>query len=714
MPVDLAQLAFHLTVRIVVADLVFVNLELNTMQTLRIIIVACLLFSACKTKVTTSDNCGDAIVDPGESCDGEELAGQTCGTLGFYDDGAPLTCSADCSFNTTQCGSSCGDNVVDVAYNEECDSQQLSGNTCVSFGFVGGSLGCLADCKYDTTGCISVCGNGLVEPNEGCDDSNTAPADGCSELCEVEPGWTCAGVPSVCEIVECGDGVAAGDEPCDGPDLKGQTCEALGYYGGTLACSGACELDLASCEAAGSCGDGQFQAGFEACEGPNLGGATCESLGYHGGTGIVPVCTAECALDDSACAATGSCGDGQLQAGFEDCDGAVDVSDTCATQGLFSGSLSCNGACGFDTSLCIDAVRLTLGDKHACALDEAGHAYCWGEGLFGKLGDGAQNTSYLPVTVTMPGGVAFVSIHAGTSNTCALATDGTAWCWGHGSVGKNGNNDVSNKLVPSPVTMPANRTFVRLATGATHSCAIDDLGRAWCWGSGQYGKLGNGAWNDAMVPTAVTMPSGGITFSFITAGEGHTCAISQTGAAYCWGLNTNGQLGNNATSNSLIPTGVSASGVEFTVLHAGFHTTCGVASSGAGYCWGRNDVGQVGDGSTVEAHVPTAVSRPGGVSFMSVSVYGVHACATTTAGALYCWGGNDHGQLGRAGAESAIPVLVNLPPGALAVDTGLTFTCAITSPGRLWCWGYNDFGQLGGGTALGIGPFPTPIPVVSP
>ncbi len=375
--------------------------------------------------------------------------------------------------------------------------------------------------------------------------------------------------------------------------------------------------------------------------------------------------------------------------------------------------MSCGGTCAFDLTLCRNAVSLTQGDRHVCALDGDGAAWCWGQGLFGKLGDGAEQTRTSPVAVTMPPGLTFTAISAGTSNTCALASDGTAWCWGGGSVGKNGNNDVSNKLVPSPVTMPASRTFVRLATGSAHSCAIDDQGKAWCWGSGQNGRLGNGGWNDAMVPTAVTMPSA-TNFTAITAGEGHSCAISQVSTAYCWGLNSYGQLGNNSITQSLTPVGVSASGVEFTGLHAGYANTCGVASSGAAYCWGLNTSGQIGDGTTTERHVPTAVSRPGGLAYTAITVYATHACATTTSGVLYCWGANDDGQLGRAGAASNVPVQATLAPGAFAVEAGTVGTCAITTPGRLWCWGLNDFGQLGGGPTLGTGPFSTPLPVVSP
>ena len=153
------------------------------------IFVALALVAGCKTEVKTQDHCGDEFLDPGEACDGANLGGQDCVSLGHYENvGAPV-CTPACTFDTAACGPRCGDNTVDVDHGEVCDAQQLTGNTCVTLGFTGGALACGADCQYDISGCISVCGNGVVEPDEGCDDAGTAPADGCAADCTVEPGW---------------------------------------------------------------------------------------------------------------------------------------------------------------------------------------------------------------------------------------------------------------------------------------------------------------------------------------------------------------------------------------------------------------------------------------------------------------------------------------------------------------------------------------------
>ncbi len=672
-----------------------------------------LLVLGCETKVKTQDSCGDGFQDPGEACDGSDLGGQDCVSLGFHENAGAPVCTAGCAFDTSACGARCGDNTVDVAHGEVCDSQQLSANTCQTLGFTGGALACGADCDYDTTGCVSVCGNGVVEPDEGCDDGGTAPDDGCAADCAVEAGWDCSGSPSVCVIVRCGDGVAAGDEACDGADLRGQGCESLDYHGGALACREDCTLDLLSCEAAGRCGDGARQEGHEACDGADLGGATCESLGWNGGTGTSLSCEADCTFNETACEANGRCGDGVLQTPYEVCDGDLLPNTTCATAGSFTGTPTCGADCAFDLSGCHDAVALSTGMSHGCVLDDLGRAFCWGEGAYGRLGDGGLANRFTPVAVTLPNGVAFSKISAGGSHTCALGLNGIAYCWGYGFAGRLGNGAVTDQSLPTPVTMPAARTFTTIASGGAHTCAIDDLGRGWCWGAGGTSQLGNGGWSDVSVPTLVSMPSA-TTFTAITAGFGHTCAITNTTAIRCWGYNNSGQVGNGTTSNVTTPAGLNDGGRGYVDVHAGYLTTCAVAANGDVYCWGHNNRGQVGDGTFENKTSPVRVQMPAGVSSAKVAVSAIHACAVATTGALYCWGGGDDGELGMGQGlvDARTPSLVPGLNGVLAVDARDKGTCALTAPGKTWCWGTNDLGQVG--VNVPGSTFHDPTPVASP
>jgi len=202
--------------------------------------------------------------------------------------------------------------------------------------------------------------------------------------------------------------------------------------------------------------------------------------------------------------------------------------------------------------------------------------------------------------------------------------------------------------------------------------------------------------------TSTTTPvnPGALNFTQVSAGDAHTCGITTGGAAYCWGYNLDGELGNNSTTNSSRPVAVSGFTSGVTQISAGVSHTCAVRSEAA-YCWGSNLSGQVGDGSLIEQIAPIqVVDLASGVAQVTVGYE--HSCARTLDGALVCWGGNDYGQLGNASnARSLTPVLVQgLTSGALDVEAGGFTTCGVSSAGAALCWGYGFNGQLGnGGTA---------------
>ena len=345
---------------------------------------------------------------------------------------------------------------------------------------------------------------------------------------------------------------------------------------------------------------------------------------------------------------------------------------------------------------------VTGGAYHSCGLATTGAAYCWGANWNSQLGDSTTTNRTAPVAVTMPGGVTFTSLAPGVNHSCALATTGAAYCWGYNVDGRLGDGTTTDRTMPVAVTMPGGVTFESVASGEWHSCALAPTGAAYCWGRSVQGQLGDGPLTDRRTPSAVTMP-GGVTFSAIATGDFHSCGLATTGAAYCWGSNIEGQLGDGTVTDRTTPVAiVMPGGVTFTAIAAGDNHTCGLATTSAvAYCWGKNSAGQLGDGTTTDRTTPVAVSMPGGVTFTSLAGGYFHSCGLATTGAAYCWGDNSLGQLGDGTTNtSTTPVAVTMPGGVTftSVVAGAYHTCARATTGAAYCWGFNFYGQAGNST----------------
>jgi alpha-tubulin suppressor-like RCC1 family protein len=351
--------------------------------------------------------------------------------------------------------------------------------------------------------------------------------------------------------------------------------------------------------------------------------------------------------------------------------------------------------------------RFSAGGSHTCALTTSGAAKCWGRGNSGQLGNGATSNPNTPVGVSgMSSGVA--SIFAGESHTCALTTSGAAKCWGAGGNGRLGNGATSNSLTPMDVSGMSSGV-VAIYAGWSHTCALTTSGAAKCWGAGGDGLLGNGATVDSLTPVDVSGMSSGV--ASISAGGSHTCALTTSGAAKCWGKGDYGQLGNGATSNSNTPVGVSGMSSGVVVISAGGSHTCALTTSGAVKCWGAGGFGQLGNGATSNYNTPVDVSgMSSGVVAISVGIH--HNCALTTSGAAKCWGGGFHGRLGNgATSDYNTPVGVSgMSSGVAVISAGGEHTCALTTSGAAKCWGRGDYGQLGNGADS---TFNTPVTVTN-
>ncbi len=286
----------------------------------------------------------------------------------------------------------------------------------------------------------------------------------------------------------------------------------------------------------------------------------------------------------------------------------------------------------------------------------------------------------------------WASVSAGGSSTCGVTVAGKAYCWGSGNLGQLGNGSTQRFAVPTAVSGGISFGFVGTGGLDSYSCGLSTAGAAYCWGYDDFGQLGNGSTNNSLVPAAV---NGNLAFSSLSVGAGgHACALTAGGAAYCWGYNNSGQLGVGAVGFSAAPVAVSGA-LSFTSLSAGESgETCGLAAGGAAYCWGFNGDGELGNGTLTNSNTPVAVS--GGLAFKSISAGFASTCGITLAGAAYCWGDNTYGELGNGSTTaSRTPVAVSGGLTFKSVSVGDAFACGVTTGGAAYCWGYNGSGQLG-------------------
>lgn len=355
-----------------------------------------------------------------------------------------------------------------------------------------------------------------------------------------------------------------------------------------------------------------------------------------------------------------------------------------------SGSRSATAVITVNPSAELLRSRLSGGLFMNCSIDAAGAGHCWGVNLNGSLGNGTGIPgSDVPVTVV--GGLTLRAIAAGAGNACAITTAGKSYCWGDNSTGQLGDGTVANSNVP--VAVVNGDDFVTLTTGQLVACALTAPGKAYCWGNNQNSRLGDGTTTNRTVPTAV---SGGLSFANVST-NGVTCGVTFDHLGYCWGTEAHGELGGGTTSSTQkTPTRVSGS-VSFKMIKVGSSAACGLSVSGAAYCWGDGEFGQLGNGATTTSNVPVAVS--GGLTFTDLDVGAQNACAITAAGVAYCWGTNTAGDVGDGTTTRRLaPTAVSGRYTFAEITAGVSSGCGRTAAGAVYCWGLNTVGQLGNGT----------------
>lgn len=339
----------------------------------------------------------------------------------------------------------------------------------------------------------------------------------------------------------------------------------------------------------------------------------------------------------------------------------------------------------------------------------------WGSNTDGQLANGSTVSSTVPVAAALAKfrHRTLTQISAQSSTACALAK-GRTFCWGAGDQGQIGNGSTADSLTPKAVTTGVlpKQQLQQVSVGSEFACALSKGGRVFCWGGNANGELGNGTTADSNVPVRVDM--GGALKDkrvvSLAAGRFHTCALTTERGIYCWGRNNAGQLGDGTLTNSSVPVKVAPGALppkKAQAIVAGVTHTCALSVKGRIYCWGANSSGQLGDGSTTDSTVPVAANtgRLAGEKFANLSAGLARTCAVTTGNRALCWGTNTSGALGiGSSVVAAGPTL--LDTSALRSSERFTFVsagdgfsgCATTTRNRVFCWGSNDRGQLGNGT----------------
>lgn len=548
------------------------------------------------------------------------------------------------------------------------EQKRLSGDTCEIN----------SECETPFVCRLSLC-------RQECATSRDCPA-GLNCLLDEDHFGACQ-VPAETHCVlpsDCSDGLVCKDAQCINVCVTDADCAA----GATC--------KTASGDSAAACVDSSTQAcaANSDCLSDTASDLVCARDGQ---------CRAECVIRES-CAGNARCENTDCL--FEevcedsDADGAGRCVPRTTSQGHF-----------------VAATGIAVGFEHVLATFAGSMELLgWGSNSHGQLASTFSNDLMLPTSLHLEYD-APQTFAAGKNNSCATfrATTGIAtgiqlYCWGANDSGQVGTGSaVLDSVVSAPSLVPMSNQLTEAVTiGLAHVCAIVGTEHtAYCWGDNSFGQCGDNSNLAVTAPRSMDLAS----VVSIDAGTNHTCATDSAGLIYCWGANTDGQVNAaadvaNVTTPTLIPFPPIATSAT-TVVSAGAAHTCAVVD-GLLYCWGRNSAGELGNGPTSAASLSPmqATVFADGTIFKSVTAGNGFTCALTDTNDVYCFGRNQLGQLGNdTRDDSSDPVLAF--SGADWVQAGDAFVCAHSiTTSALYCWGSDEHAQLGNGmngTSVGFG-----------
>jgi len=351
------------------------------------------------------------------------------------------------------------------------------------------------------------------------------------------------------------------------------------------------------------------------------------------------------------------------------------------------------------------------GTYSVCALLSSGTVDCWGQNTYGELGNGTTTSSDVPVAVLGLSGAKAIAGDENGGGFCAVLSTGHLKCWGQNTYGELGaGTTAATSTVPVAVKNISTATAV---FGSYHGfCALLSTRHVDCWGYGGSGQLGNGSFANSNVPVAVRNISNATT---VTGGYETFCARLSTSHVDCWGYGTFGQLGNGSLTSSDVPVPVKNISTATALAQSGVNSddvssVCALLASGTADCWGFNQYGELGNGTTTTSDVPVAVLGVSGAKAVTGDYNGSGFCVVLSTGHMKCWGDNFYGELGAGttAATSTVPVPVKNISTATAVFGGQAAFCTRLSTRHVDCWGSGATGQLGDGSVQSSN---VPVPV---
>ena len=365
---------------------------------------------------------------------------------------------------------------------------------------------------------------------------------------------------------------------------------------------------------------------------------------------------------------------------------------------------------------------MTEGAFQTCGVRTDHTAWCWGANDFGQSGSTATLGTLDPnPTPTRIGSDSdWLTLTAGDFHTCGIHNDGTAWCWGDNQAGQLGSGTDSGTptsgTTPSPVPSQVGSVgdWSQLSAGHEHTCGVKTDYTLWCWGANDEGQLGSGI-NLGTANATPTQVGTETDWATVSAGGRHTCALKTDRTLWCWGADDFGQLGQISASTSTVQAVPLQVAGSWAAIAAGDQFTCATRTDGTLWCWGRNTDGQLGNPTDNGADAPNPDPQQVGsaADWSNLAAGFNHACAVKTDGTAWCWGDNSFGETSTATnttRSTTTPTRVGTSTSWSDLTAGWGSGCGLKTEGTAWCWGNNDAGQLGSSTNIDTAnQNPTPI-----